>query len=154
MLDSAAAAFFSSSVIVDPTVLLLFTQTPHFVFILDISAGGEKNGRPGYFICQITLKQERTMAVCCLAGAGQLASWMGIRAGDSHFQRCQEKASFLPRGASSRRRCHSDVSKKESSATAAPPRRSLGYLELPADGSRRLIMLYLAARVVIPDPPR
>lgn len=47
------------------------------------------------------------MAVCRLAGAGQVASWMGIRAGDSHFQRCQEKASFLPRGASSRRR--SDV---------------------------------------------
>lgn len=39
-------------------------------------------------------------------------------------------------------------------AATAAPRRSLGYLELPVDGSRRLIMLYLAARVVIPDPPR
>lgn len=104
VLDSAADAFFGSNVRADPTVRLLFTQTPHFLFILDVEAGGGgKIGRPDCFICQITLKQERTMAACRLAGAGQVASWMGIRAGDSHSQRCQEKASFRPRVASSRR---------------------------------------------------
>lgn len=36
------------------------------------------------------------MAVCCLAGAGQIASWRGIRVGDSHFQWCQEDACLCP----------------------------------------------------------
>ncbi len=36
------------------------------------------------------------MAGCCLAGAGQIASWQGNRAGDSHFQWSQEKACLSP----------------------------------------------------------
>lgn len=36
------------------------------------------------------------MAVCCLAGAGQIASWQSIRVGDSHFQWCQEDACLSP----------------------------------------------------------
>lgn len=36
------------------------------------------------------------MAVCCPAGAGQIASWQCIRVGDSHFQWSQDEACLPP----------------------------------------------------------
>lgn len=109
------------------------------------------------------------MAVCCLAGAGQIASWRGIRVGDSHFQWCQERASFLPESPTASIAAilmfymwpSLDSKTKglffDSSCDLAAPLHlaKCDYLklpsELPVDGLQLVIMLCLAPRVVIPD---
>lgn len=99
VLNSAVDDFFSfvQTLLLIPLCASCLPKCPILVlFWINKWGVGVKGCKyPVYFICQITLKQERTMAVCCLAGAGQVASWMDIRAGDSHFHQCQEKASFL-----------------------------------------------------------
>lgn len=113
------------------------------------------------------------MAVCCLAGAGQIASWRGIRVGDSHFQWCQERASFLPELPAASIAAilmfymwpSLDSKTKglvfdSSCDLAAPLHLAKCDLvicdlklpsELPVDGLQLVIMLCLALRVVIPD---
>lgn len=102
--------------------------------------------------------------MCCLAGAGQAASWPGIRAGDSRFEWSQEEACLSPAPptyslhrlycaafTASEPHCSSRTELFVPQCSVAGPCTSPGWVsgasavaKLPLDGWLLVIMLILA----------